>query len=283
MDKSMQNNQLSYEHTIALLLPSYKRIDDLFKVLYYTPLLDNMKFIVTANYDSGELLKMKEIFRDKAIFIDEQLYGKGGMIKAYNLAFFLAKELQFDYVALWADDIMPRKADWHRQVNNIIASTDFDFGIFSTDECHKHVFGWNFFNEIPNAHFFITKRRVLGDFFLNPCLNAYVSDYEVCVRMIANGTKLTLLPIKLNHYPTQNEGREKNSQFYKYDLNMFNALHPALRGVMDEVVLVGNYSANGKFILDTGELLDSDSYNQQFISYEKLLSYKEPSNPGDLL
>ena len=168
-------------------------------------------------------------------------------------------------------------------MNDIIVSKEFDFGIFSTEECHKQVFGWNFFNEIPNAHFFIAKSRVLGDFFLNPCLNAYVGDYEVCVRMIANGTKITLLPIKLNHYPTQNEGREKNNQFYKYDLNMFNALYPAQRGVMDEVVLVGNYSTNGKFILDTGELLDSDSYSQQFISYEKLMSYKETSIVGDLL
>ena len=109
----MQNNQLVHDHKIALLLPSYRRIDDLFKVLFHTPLLDNMKFIVTANYDNDELLKLKDMFCDRAIFIDEQIYSKGGMIKAYNLAFFLAKELQFDYVALWADDIMPHKADWH--------------------------------------------------------------------------------------------------------------------------------------------------------------------------
>ncbi|MBI5470708.1 MAG: hypothetical protein HY961_00040 [Ignavibacteriae bacterium] len=241
-----------------------------------------MKFIVAANYEDGDLLRMKEIFRDKAIFIDERIYGKGGMIKAYNLAFFLAKELRFEYVALWADDIMPRKADWHKEINGIIASHDFDFGVFSTDECHKHVFGWNFFHEIPNAHFFIAKSRALGDFFLNPCLNAYVGDYEVCVRLIANGTKLTLLPIKLNHYPMQNEGREKNTQFYQYDLNMFNALCPNLRGVMDEVVLVGNYSTNGKFILDTGELLESDTYSRHFISYEELMAHQETSTVGVL-
>jgi len=270
----MSENNIKNNYKIALLLPSYNRIADIINVIKNTELSDNIKFIVTANYTDDNFKKITDMFGDKIFIVDERKYGKGGMIKAYNLAFFLAKKLKFDYVALWADDIFPMKTDWHIELNRMIDKYNFDFGIFSTDECHKKIFGWNFFNRIPNAHFFIAKTSVLGDFFLNPSLNAYVGDYEVCIRMIKKNVKMTLIPIKINHYPTANETRGNNSQYYNYDINIFNLLYPEYEGVMDNVVLYGDYNSNGSFILDNNEILNSDFYSDFFISYIQLLESK---------
>ena len=183
---------------------------------------------------------------------------KGGMIKAYNIAYNYAKNNQYKYVALWADDILPQKKDWFQDLNEMFIKPGHVFGIFSTDECHRLHFGWNFFGGIPNAHFFIADISILGDYFLNPALNAYVGDYEVCVRMKNKGVNMTLVPVRLNHNHTPNPTREKNTKYYAIDLKIFNELYPDLAGVMDDVVLKGDYTTNGSYVTDLGIVLHTD-------------------------
>ena len=251
---------------IALLLPSYRRFRDLFVTLSNTPLAEGCKFVVVANYPDEHLSFLKKLFPKKAIFIDERQYGKGGMIKAYNIAFEFVKQNGFRYAALWADDLMPQKADWLKEVDELFIKPGHRFGIFSSDECHKNHFGWNFFNGIPNAHFFIAEISALGDYFLRPELNAYVGDYEVCVRMKRKNIPMTLLPVRLDHHHTPNPTREKNNPYYAKDLEIFNQLYPEMAGVMDDVVLKGDYASNGQFVVDSGKLfhtrdrLDFKSY-----------------------
>lgn len=256
---------------IALLLPSFGRMNDLLNVIRNTPMGANTQFIVSANYELHELEALRQEFGSSIHVIDERIYGRGSMIKAYNLAYFYAREMGFEYVALWADDLMPQASNWHETLSAMLTEHNVDFGIFSTEECHKGVFGWNFFDEIPNAHFFVARPTVLGEFFLNPSLNAYVGDYEVCVRLLANHVKLHLLPVRLNHFPTENATRATNTKFYLQDTLMFNAMHPQLRGRMDDVVLKGDYRTTGRFIRDDDVLRSSDSYKSAFISYDELI------------
>lgn len=255
---------------IALLLPSYRRFRDLFTALSNTPVSPDCKFIVVANYPDEQLSFLKRLFSKKALFIDERPYGKGGMIKAYNIAYEFARENGFKYAALWADDLMPQKTDWLKEIDELFVRPGHLFGIFSTDECHKKHFGWNFFNGTPNAHFFIADISVLGDYFLRPELNAYVGDYEVCVRMAKKNIPMTLLPVRLNHNHTPNPTREKNNQYYAKDLEIFNRLHPELAGVMDDVVLKGDYASNGTFIVDSGKLFHTND-QLNFKSYSDFL------------
>lgn len=240
---------------IALLLPSYRRFKDIFLTIWKTPLSADCKFIVAANYSNLQLFFLKAFFSQKALFLNERRYGRVGCYKAYNLAFNLARRKGFDYVALWADDIMPQKPDWLDDVKEMFIKPERSFGIFSTDECHKGRFGWNFFGGIPCAHFFIAKSAVLGDYFLNPELNAYVGDNDVCVRMMKQQIDITLLPVRLNHNHTQNWTRSNNAKYYAIDIETFNRLHHELKGLLDDVVLKGDYSINGTFVVDSGKVL----------------------------
>jgi hypothetical protein len=274
MDSCMPQSTLTrnFPPRIALLLPSFGRMGDLLNVLRNTPMGANTQFIVSANYEPHELDAIRQEFGTSVHVIDERIYGRGSMIKAYNLAYFYAREMAFDYVALWADDLMPQDANWHETLTTMLFENKVDFGIFSTEECHKGTFGWNFFDEIPNAHFFVARPYVLGEFFLNPSLNAYVGDYEVCVRLLANQVRLHLLPVRLNHFPTQNDTRTANTKFYLQDTLMFNAMHPQLRGRMDDVVLKGDYRTTGRFVRDDGILRSSETYKSAYISYDELIS-----------
>ena len=255
---------------IALLLPSYRRFRDLFTALSNTPVSPDCKFIVVANYPDEQLSFLKRLFSKKALFIDERPYGKGGCYKAYNLAFNLARSEGYEYVALWADDLMPQKNDWLKEVDELFISPGYLFGIFSTDECHKRRFGWNFFGGIPCAHFFIAKTRVLGDYFLNPELNSYVGDNEICVRMMKRNIDITLLPVRLDHNPTENWIRSNNSKYYAIDVATFNRIHPELNGLLDDVVLKGDYSSNGAFVADCGKLLHTGE-KMDFKNYEEFM------------
>ncbi len=254
---------------VALLLPSYRRFKDLFITLWKTPLSSQYRFIVTANYNDLQLAILRRIFSEKAVFIDERPYGKSGMIRAYNIAFDWARQNGYRYAALWADDIMPQKNNWHEEVDELFIKSGHVFGIFSTDECHKKRFGWNFFGGVPNAHFFIADVTVLGNFFLNPALNAYVGDYEVCVRMKDNNVNMILLPVRLDHNHTQNPTRIKNSKYYSIDLRKFNELYPHLAGIMDDVVVKGDYTS-GSYVADTGDVLHTRE-NLPFKSYSDFM------------
>lgn len=255
---------------IALLLPSYRSFRDLFYTLWATPLSPECKFIVTANYPDCQLRLFEFLFSKRAVFIDERKYGKGGMIKAYNLAFDYARSLGATHCALWADDIMPQKRDWAATMRHDFIEPGLDFGIFSSDECHKHRFGWNFFGGVPNAHFFVAKTALLGDYFLNPALKAYVGDYEVCYRLGQKGVPFTLLPIRLNHYPRVDPTRKMNTKHYAGDLEVFNRLYPELKGLMDDVVLKGDYSTNGRYVIDDGSVR-STREALPFVTYEELM------------
>lgn len=259
---------------IALLLPSYHRFKDLFMTLWKTPIPSNYKFIVTANYNDLQLLLLQKIFRKKAFFVDERLYGKGGMVKAYNIAFNFAQKNGFRYAALWADDILPQDKNWFFEIDELFIKPRHLFGIFSTDECHKNHFGWNFFNGIPNAHFFIADISVLGDFFLNPALNAYLGDYEVCVRMKQKNVNIILLPVRLNHNHTPNPTRIKNNKYYAIDLKIFNELYPQLSGIMDDVVLKGDYATNGTFVIDSGNMLQTND-KLDFLTYDDFIKARQ--------
>nr|WP_321397827.1 hypothetical protein [uncultured Desulfobacter sp.] len=268
--------QLITDKKVAILIPSYGRYGELFQMLSQLQLSENMKVIVSANYPDDKLEHLTTTFSEIAIFIDEKRYGKNGngCVNALNLGYFLAREMRFDYVLGIADDMIPEDSDWNHKLNQILNEYDIDLGIFSVDECHSGVFGWNFFGGYPCAHLFIAKIDILGDYCFNPSLFMYLADNEIGIRMVRKKANIYLLPIRILHHHKVDPTRIENSQYYQVDVNIFNAIYPDLRGMLDDVVLKGDYRTNGNFILDAGEVVTSEQFASRFISYDEMISCK---------
>ncbi len=227
---------------VALLLPSYRRFGELFRTLRRTPLDKDVMFVVVANYPSWQLALLKKMFSDRALIVDERPFGKLGGAKAYNVAYSIARENKAEYVAHWADDIMPFRNDWLAQLVNLFIKPGHRFGIFSTDEgCHKHRYGWNVLGGYPCAHFFVADASTLGETYFDPRFNQFVVDNEICVRLSRQGVPITYLPIMIVHDPCMKH-REAFVSNYAKDVAIFNGLYPDLAGGLDGAVLRGDFS-----------------------------------------
>ena len=179
-------NQTGKLKTIAILIPTYKRFDDLVNTLKKTPLDGSSKFIIVANLEDDELAYITNNFGSNAIIVDERTHGKLGGSGAYNLAFKIAKEHQFDYAILYADDVIPFNNNWLDRVQKEFISKNGQFGVFSSDECHFGYFGWNLMLDCPIAHFFIIKCNLVDQLFLDE-YKQYVIDFEIAVRLKERG------------------------------------------------------------------------------------------------
>lgn len=256
---------------IALLLPSYRRFGALFRTLRRTPLDPSTRFVVVANYPTWQLGILTRLFGDRADIIDERPYGKLGGAKAYNVAYKAACERGAEYVAHWADDILPFDKDWLDQVQQLFVKPQLDFGIFSSDEGnHKHRYGWNLFGGYPCAHFFIAKCAVLGDTYFDPRFKQYVADNEISIRLIRRGVKIALLPVMLVHDPCMKH-RGMFAANYAADVATFNALYPDLGGLLDGAVLRGDYT-NMTCISHLNKVRYSSDTDLPLISREELMN-----------
>lgn len=246
---------------LALLLPSKGRLVDLLLTLALVPLRPprglKTRFFVCANYPTWQLFLLKVIFWTRATFLDERRLPASGMTGAYNHAYDLARVSGADWVALWADDLLPERNDWLRRLWPILTSPGFHFGIFSSDEGHhKGRWGWNIFAGYPCAHFFVARTNALPGYMLTPKLRAYVSDNEIAIGRIKSGVPVHLVPVKVIHQPTTNPTRSANTPNYLQDLHRFYDLHPELRGKLDGVVLKGDVrDGSSAFIPDRGEVV----------------------------
>ena len=210
--------------TIAILIPTYKRFNDLVNTLKKTYIDGRAKFVIVANLEDEELKFINENFGDRSIIVDERIYGKLGGSNAYNLAFKIAKDNNFDYAVLFADDIIPFRSDWLDKLYKEFVNVNGQFGIFSTDECHIGHYGWNIFLDCPIAHFFIIDCNLLDQLFLDG-FNQYVIDFEIAVRLKERGIDIQLLPIKLNHLRSGLH-REFADINYNSDVEAFLKLYP---------------------------------------------------------
>ncbi|MEJ8756645.1 hypothetical protein WG947_06550 [Pontibacter sp. H259] len=183
---------------VAILIPTYKRFDDLIYTLDNTPIDSRAKFIIVANLEDDQLDYLKNNYAEKSILIDERTYGKLGGCKAYNLAYDIALKHNFDYAILYADDVIPFDENWLDLIFKNFIEKEGKLGIFSTDECHHGSFGWNIIVDCPIAHFFIIDCQVESILF-NPLYKQYVIDFEIAVRLKHRDVRIDLLPIKLKH------------------------------------------------------------------------------------
>jgi len=209
---------------IGLLLPSYGRIIDLCKTIENTPLTNNMKFIIVANYPDDILKDLARVYHDRAIIIDEKAYGKLGATKAFSLAYHTATELGFSHVISYSDDIIPFEPNWGQRLEDIFFSHDLPMGIFSTDECHFGHFGWNIMGYAPIAHMLILKCGILPS-LLSQEYKKYVADLDISVRILRTGHSIALLPIKFNHLRAPTHRNEMLSD-YEYDKAIFLSKYP---------------------------------------------------------
>jgi hypothetical protein len=242
---------------IAILLPSYRRYDDIRKVLSDTKVNDNAKFIVVANYPDDEYNYLLNSYSDKALFVDEKKYGKLGGCKAYNLAYEIAKDNGFDYAILFADDVIPFDDDWLEQLENIVATHEIAYGIFSSDECHHGHFGWNIIKDCPIGHFFIIRIGVVENLF-DPSYKQYVIDLDISVRIKKMNLPIGLLPIKLRHFRSELH-REAMGANYEHDKSLFYQLHPEYSGWLD-----GEKAK--KYVPDAGEFLIVENNKNEILS-----------------
>jgi hypothetical protein len=183
---------------IAILIPTYRRFDDLINTLEKTYIDQRAKFIIVANLEDHQLDYLKVNYSSKAIIEDERKYGKLGGCKAYNLAYKIAKENGFDYAILFADDIIPFEKNWLDKLFKLFINKEGQFGVFSTDECHISHYGWNVILDCVIAHFFIIKINLVENLFLDK-YTQYAIDFEIAVRLNEKQIPIFLLPIKLNH------------------------------------------------------------------------------------
>lgn len=261
--------------SLAILMPSRGRLEALREMLAGLRISPRMKYIITAHYEDAELDALRRDFGHKAWFIDQRGYGDGGMTRTFNLAHFKARELGFDYAMLLCDDMLPQEPQWHTHLEAMLAVHDVDFGVLSTDETHKGVFGWNFFAGYPCGHLCLGRIDALGDFFLNPSFFSYVADNEVCIRMSRQGTRIHLLPLRVDHNHQNDPTRVRNAKFYEIDLNIFNAMFPDLRGRLDDVVMKGAYRQEGRFVLDQGRVVTPEETPGLLVTYDELLAFQE--------
>lgn len=206
-----------------------------------TPTGYRCRFYVCANYPSWQFLLLRVLFFSRASFIDERRLDKKGMVNAYNHAFERAVDDGCEWVALWADDLLPERRDWLMILFPFLTAKQFKFGIFSSDEGgHKRSFGWNVFSGVPCAHFYVAKADALPGHLLNPRLKAYVGDNEICASLLKRQIEIDLLPVRVIHQPTFNATRSGNVPHVAADLNTVYELHPDLRGRLDPIVLRGD-------------------------------------------
>jgi glycosyltransferase involved in cell wall biosynthesis len=230
---------------VAVLLPSYKRKQELEHVLNKTYVGDN-KFIVVANYPEEDYNELSQKYSDRAVFVDETKKGKLGVCGAYNLAFETAKEKGFTYCVLFADDVVPFKQDWLDQGVAALEARDAALGVFSSDEGHYGSYGWNIIKDAPIGHFFIARIADLGTFF-SPKYRQYVIDLEIVVRILKEGKKVLLLPIRVNHMRSP-LNREEYGQNYDIDLKTFVTDYPEYNGWMN--------SGKELFVPESKEIVD---------------------------
>ncbi len=259
------------EVKIALLLPSRRRFKRLFETLWVTSVYNDTKFFIAADYPWYEQVILKLFFWNKSVIVDDRKANTIGMNKAYNRALNHALEYQPEYCVLWADDLVPEKKNWLSNLKGYLKSNDVEFGIFSTDEGgHKGIFGWNFWGEIPCAHFCIMKTNLLNGFMLHPELVSYFGDNEISLRMKKKGVKISLLPIRVHHFPTDNETRRITSKYYMIDKGKLYELHPEITGVMDPFIERADFRANFSFIYDDGSYFDENMI-LKFIDYDAMI------------
>lgn len=240
---------------IGLLLPSYRRYDDLVHVLTNTVINDQARFIVIGNYEDDEFARLKKEFGDRADFIDERQHGKTGVVKAYNLAYETAIKLNYEYVMLFADDIVPASADWLDAIEQEFVTPNHDFGIFSSDECHPGYFGWNFIKNVPVAHFFILKTGKVSGSLFDTRYRQYVVDFDVCLRALAENVEITLLPIRVLHSRSPLHRELMNTNF-DHDKEILYQLFPKFRGCLDSLKTM-------RFIQDKGQKVQIASHLRQ--------------------
>jgi hypothetical protein len=258
---------------IALLLPSYRRFGELFRTLRRTPLTQDTKFVVVANYPDWQLALLQRLFRNRAVIVDERPFGKLGGAKAYNAAYNVAREHDAEYVAHWADDIMPFRSDWLVELNDSFIRPGYEFGIFSTDEGgHKHRYGWNIFGGYPCAHFFVARTSTLGNNYFDARFNQFVADNEICIRLIRKGIPITYLPIMIVHDPCMKH-RQAFAPNYAKDVAIFNNLYPDLAGLLDAVVLKGDHS-NTQCLEHSDQVRFSNDPDLPYVTHRQMMAAK---------
>lgn len=246
---------------LALILPSKGRFIDLILTMIFTSLKSNysyvVKFFIVANYSTFQILILKLMFSHRAFIIDERGSDVRGLTSAYNFGFEFAKSNGAKWVALWADDLMPHKVNWLDELYIYLTESDFQFGIFSTDEGHhKGRYGWNIQAGYPCAHFYVACLDSLPGYMLNPALKNYVADNEIAISRIKQNIAISLLPLKLVHQPTTNSTRIASVQSLKDDLMRLYAIHPELSSKLDSIVLNGDVNnMNFRFIADENDLI----------------------------
>lgn len=263
---------------LALLLPSKGRFFDLFLTLALTPMRKRgpvvPRFVVCANYPRWQLSFLESLFSSRADFIDERRLEFKGMVGAYNYAFARAQEIGAEWVALWADDLLPARPDWVAALAPILRRPDFSLGIFSSDEGnHKGRYGFNIFAGYPCAHFFVARSAAMPGHFLNPSLRSYTADNEICIDFVKRGLPVHFLPIKVMHQPTSNTTRRSNNSSYKKDLDVLYTLHPELVGKLDDVVLRGEVAdENCAFVADEGSVVEFERDMKSALRFEDFLA-----------
>jgi hypothetical protein len=230
--------------SIAILIPTYKRFNDLVNTLTRTEIDVRSKFIIVANLEDNELAYITDKFGAKSIIVDERKYGKLGGAGAYNLAFKIAKEHNFDYAILYADDVIPFKSNWLDKVQREFISKNGQFGVFSSDECHFGYFGWNIVLDCPIAHFFIIDCNLVEQLFLDE-YKQYVIDFEIAVRLKERGIDIQLLPIRFNHLRSGLH-REFMDNNYSTDVDVFLKTYPKYEESIRQVI-------NSFMVKDTGK------------------------------
>jgi hypothetical protein len=215
---------------IAVMLPSYQRLDDLTQVLEKTPLRPDARFVVVANYEPDVYRALRDRYSDRAVWVNEREHGKLGGCRAYNLAYSTAIERGFDFAIHFADDVLPAEDDWLDQIDRRVIAPGHDFAIFSSDECHYGSFGWNIVRDTPIAHFYVIRCGLLGgDRLFDTRYRQYVIDLELSVQVLKSGRTIQLIPVRLRHYrsPLNREDAKVN---YAYDEKVFYELNPDFEG-----------------------------------------------------
>lgn len=215
---------------IAVLLPSYGREKELVRALRKTPIRENDKFIVVANYPDAVLERLTREFGSRAHFIDERNFGRLGGAKAYNLAFEEAVSRGYEYTIHYADDVLPDGKAWVTTALELLTTGAADIGVFSSDEGHFGSYGWNFIKGVPIAHFFIARTDALSEYF-DPAYRQYIVDLEISARLIRRGGRIALLPIRMRHYRSP-LAREETGGNYEYDLGVFLRDYPEYTGAL---------------------------------------------------
>lgn len=277
------------KRALGLALPSKGRWFDLVLTMAATSLRAptgfECRFYVCANYADWQVSLLRILFSRRARFIDEKTVAKAGMTGAYNHAFRLAASDGCEWVALWADDLLPERRRWLLELFQALLTPGFQFGIFSSDEGgHKGHFGWNVFAGYPCAHFYVARVDALPGHMLNPRIRAYVGDNEICVSAIKRGTAIDLLPVRVIHQPTTNATRTGNTPSYQIDLSTVYELHPELTGRLDAIVLRGDVrSEECRFIADEGKPVRFGRDKVPMLSIEEFLARTPPCQTSCLV